>query len=154
MAKATNLLSQDGSRPRFFIRALVHLEDAVKASAETDKKKMNASNAKASNILKQKLKKYVKTVEADMESYRQNPVESEEEVVESVKEAPVAAPVPAAKAEQKKAPANRFIAPTTKSDESGDDGESTDSYFKSDSEESESDSESELSDRPKGRAKW
>lgn len=59
--------------PRFIIRTLTHLEDSVNQAASLSKdakKKMNASNAKAMNSMKQKIKKYNKSYEADIESFR------------------------------------------------------------------------------------
>jgi hypothetical protein len=57
--------------PTFYIRALVNLEDALKEAAEKDaKKKMNATNAKAFNVMKQKIRKNNKEHEEDIEEYR------------------------------------------------------------------------------------
>jgi hypothetical protein len=51
---------------------LAQLEDFVKSTLENKElvKKMNKSNAKALNAMKQDIRKYNKAVEADVESWR------------------------------------------------------------------------------------
>lgn len=73
--KTVNSFTSSGTvAPRFYVRSLVQLEDAVKAAAgesKDAKKKLNALNAKALNAMKQKLKKYCKTLETEMQAFRE-----------------------------------------------------------------------------------
>lgn len=72
--KAGKDLLINGSLPTFILRCLVQLEDYLKSSMDrekTAKRKMNASNAKAMNIMKQRLRKYTKTVESQLSAYRE-----------------------------------------------------------------------------------
>ncbi|ORY02888.1 hypothetical protein K493DRAFT_276897 [Basidiobolus meristosporus CBS 931.73] len=75
ISKAANLFSTSGT-PKFYIRCLVHLEDGLKDALD-NKKKMNASNAKALNSMRQKLRKNNKTYEKDLEEFRKNPADDE-----------------------------------------------------------------------------
>ncbi|KAJ3107916.1 Translation initiation factor 3 subunit c [Phlyctochytrium planicorne] len=79
---------EGGTRPRFYFRALAQLEDFLKGVLEKkeDLKKMNALNAKALNAMKQKVKKHNKTVEADIEAWRANPVNEEDSAFEAAME--------------------------------------------------------------------
>ncbi|RUP45467.1 eukaryotic translation initiation factor 3 subunit 8 N-terminus-domain-containing protein, partial [Jimgerdemannia flammicorona] len=68
--------------PRFFIRAIVELEDYLAEAVSKEKvvaKKMGADKAKAMNVMKQKLKKNNKDYEKEIDAFRKNPVEEEEE---------------------------------------------------------------------------
>ena len=49
------------SFPAFYLKSIASIEDSIKLAA-TDKKKMNALNAKALNAMKQKIKKYCKEI--------------------------------------------------------------------------------------------
>ncbi|KAJ3380657.1 Translation initiation factor 3 subunit c [Lobulomyces angularis] len=74
--KSKNLFPEQ-KPPRYLIRTLVQLDDSLKVSlGEKDKvKKMKALEAKALTAMKQKVKKYIKNYEAEMEAFRENPVE-------------------------------------------------------------------------------
>eukprot|EP00741_Cyanophora_paradoxa_P004984 tig00000842_g4832.t1 len=80
LAKANQITAKEGI-PRFYIKALVTLEDFIKATSENAdaKKKMSPTNAKSFNTMKQKLKKHNKPYEADIEKYRANPDKDESE---------------------------------------------------------------------------
>lgn len=75
-AQAKNVTSFSGTKhPRFFIRTIVQLEEAVKSASgasKDSKKKLNALNAKSLNAMKQKLKKWSKGdgVEAEMDEFK------------------------------------------------------------------------------------
>ncbi|KAI9345464.1 eukaryotic translation initiation factor 3 subunit 8 N-terminus-domain-containing protein [Zopfochytrium polystomum] len=76
--------------PRFFVRALAQLEDLVKEASEKKEqvKKMSQLNAKALVAMKQKLRKYNKGFEAEIEAWKANPIEeaaSEEETIANAK---------------------------------------------------------------------
>jgi translation initiation factor 3 subunit C len=69
--KAASVILKEGNVPRFYIRALYGLEDALKVSLENkNDKKMAGASAKALNSMKQKIKKYNKTFEKEIEEYR------------------------------------------------------------------------------------
>ncbi|KAI9229549.1 MAG: eukaryotic translation initiation factor 3 subunit 8 N-terminus-domain-containing protein [Piptocephalis tieghemiana] len=89
--KAGKDLLINGSLPTFILRCLVQLEDYLKSSMDrekTAKRKMNASNAKAMNIMKQRLRKYTKTVESQLSAYREKPAPTTREVPTSTEQAP------------------------------------------------------------------
>jgi translation initiation factor 3 subunit C len=56
LIKAAPLITRDG-QPRFYVRTLVSLNEAVVDAGGENAKKMNPSTAKAFNAMKQKLKK-------------------------------------------------------------------------------------------------
>ncbi|KAL6748871.1 eukaryotic translation initiation factor 3 subunit 8 N-terminus-domain-containing protein [Haematococcus lacustris] len=77
--------------PRGYVRILAELEDYLNetnANKEV-KKKMNASNAKALNTMRQRLKKHMPTYQEQVNAFRENPestAEEEEEEPESEEE--------------------------------------------------------------------
>lgn len=66
---------ENGVIPRFFIRILVELEDAINEMWEDreGRKKMSKNNSKSLGALRQKLRKYIKDFEEDMTKFRENP---------------------------------------------------------------------------------
>ncbi|CAG8555581.1 14311_t:CDS:10 [Acaulospora colombiana] len=75
--------------PRLYIKTISLLEDFLNETLQKEKdskKKMNASQAKALNYMKQKLKKNNKLYEEEIEKWRLNPV-SEESEGSSIEEA-------------------------------------------------------------------
>ncbi|KAF9925192.1 Translation initiation factor 3 subunit c, partial [Modicella reniformis] len=85
--KATSIISQSGI-PKFYIKAVAELEKAVLAALEKEKtatKRMNATNAKALNSMKQKVKKSNRLYEKEIQEYEKDPegyiVEDEEEEI-------------------------------------------------------------------------
>ncbi|KXJ27749.1 eukaryotic translation initiation factor 3 subunit C-like protein [Exaiptasia diaphana] len=77
--KAKGVIDKEGI-PQFYIRCLANLEDFVKENWEDTegRKKLSKVNAKALSTLRQKLKKFNKDYEADIDKYRENPVLSGE----------------------------------------------------------------------------
>jgi translation initiation factor 3 subunit C len=68
--KAANVIQKEGI-PQFIIACLFQLEEAVKNTQENkSKSKMNASNAKSFNAMRQRLKKFNKDYEKKIEDYR------------------------------------------------------------------------------------
>ncbi|KAG0198473.1 Translation initiation factor 3 subunit c [Mortierella sp. GBA30] len=87
--KAAGIIAQTGI-PKFYIKAVAELEKAIQSALEKEKsasKKMNASNAKALNSMKQKVKKNNRLYESQIQEYEKDPenYDVEEEVVEEVK---------------------------------------------------------------------
>ncbi|CAB3988347.1 eukaryotic translation initiation factor 3 subunit C-like isoform X1 [Paramuricea clavata] len=84
--KAKNVVDKEGI-PTMFIKCLVELEDFIKENWEDaeGRKKLSKLNAKALTALRQKVKKYNKTFENDIEKYRENPQDSEGEEEEEEK---------------------------------------------------------------------
>ncbi|KAG0228302.1 Translation initiation factor 3 subunit c [Actinomortierella wolfii] len=87
LQKAAGIIAQTGV-PKFYIKAVAELEKAIQAAQEKEKsaaKKMNASNSKALNSMKQKVKKNNRLYETEIAEYEKNPegydAEEEEEVV-------------------------------------------------------------------------
>lgn len=74
--------------PRLYIRILCELDDYLNQTlANRDmKKKMSATNAKALNIMKQRLRKHLPDFDAQMAAFRENPVSDDEESEESESE--------------------------------------------------------------------
>ncbi|KAJ3137002.1 Translation initiation factor 3 subunit c, partial [Irineochytrium annulatum] len=86
-AKTSAVVEREGgAKPRFYFRTLALLEDHLKDTLAPEKKdlvkKMNATNARALNAMKQNLKKHNKLFEADIESWRTNPVSEEQSAEE------------------------------------------------------------------------
>ncbi|GAA5826389.1 hypothetical protein JCM11251_002346 [Rhodosporidiobolus azoricus] len=77
--------------PTGFYKVLSSLDEMV-AAAQNNKKKMNASNSKALNSMKQKVKKTQREHESALNRYKADP-----EAFEKAAEAPAAAPAPAPK---------------------------------------------------------
>jgi len=100
LLKARNITSKEGI-PRFYVRACLSIEDLCLA-ATTDKEKKSTSNAKALNIMRQKLRKWTKEYAPQIAAYKANPLVGEEEEPETKakKPKPVAARKP--KTEEKK----------------------------------------------------
>lgn len=80
-------LVQTGNTPKLYIKALSELEDFMNetiAKQKVSTRKMNATNARGLNAVKQRLKKNIKEFQKDIEAYRENKddyMESDEEVV-------------------------------------------------------------------------
>ncbi|KAL4224197.1 Eukaryotic translation initiation factor 3 subunit C [Mactra antiquata] len=76
--KAKKVVEKEGI-PRFYIRTLAELEDFVAECWEDreGRKKMNKINAKSLTTLRQKLKKYLRDYEKEVEDYKQNPDEGD-----------------------------------------------------------------------------
>ncbi|KAA8650117.1 hypothetical protein EYZ11_001312 [Aspergillus tanneri] len=87
-------VAQSGPTPKIYIKTVADLEDLVNetiAKQKSSNKKMNASNAKGFNAVKQRIKKNNKEYATQVEKYRQNKdgfMESKEEVAKSVVAAP------------------------------------------------------------------
>ncbi|KAG0051029.1 Translation initiation factor 3 subunit c [Gryganskiella cystojenkinii] len=84
--KAAGIIAQAGV-PKFYISAVAELEKAIQAALDKEKsasKKMNASNAKALNSMKQKVKKNNRLYEKEIQEYEKDPenYDVEEEIVE------------------------------------------------------------------------
>ncbi|KAF9951833.1 Translation initiation factor 3 subunit c [Mortierella alpina] len=89
LQKSAGIIAQTGV-PKFYIKAVAELEKAIQSALEKEKsasKKMNASNAKALNSMKQKVKKNNRLYETQIQEYEKDPenydveVEEEERVV-------------------------------------------------------------------------
>lgn len=76
--KSKKVVEREGI-PRFYIRTLADLEDFVAECWEDreGRKKMNKTNAKSLTTLRQKLKKYNRDFEKEIEEYRENPDEGD-----------------------------------------------------------------------------
>lgn len=60
--------------PRLYIKSLAILEDSINNFNEKDsKKRLNASESKSFNIIKQKVKKYIKENQSEVDLYRKDP---------------------------------------------------------------------------------
>ncbi|KAG0317212.1 Translation initiation factor 3 subunit c [Dissophora globulifera] len=87
LQKAAGIISQTGT-PKFYVKAVAELEKAIQSALDKEKsasKKMNASNAKALNSMKQKVKKNNRLYEKEIQEYEKDPenyAAEEEEVIE------------------------------------------------------------------------
>ncbi|PWY75539.1 eukaryotic translation initiation factor 3 subunit EifCc [Aspergillus heteromorphus CBS 117.55] len=87
-------VAQSGPTPRVYVKAVADLEDFVNetvAKQKSSNKKMNASNAKGFNMVKQRIKKNNKDYAAQIDKYRQNKdgyMDAKEEVARPVAAAP------------------------------------------------------------------
>lgn len=65
----------DGKTPRFLVKCLVELEDFIEQCWEDRerRKNMNKNNSKSMSSLRQKLRKYNKTIQTEVDEYRENP---------------------------------------------------------------------------------
>lgn len=77
--KDAHLVVQREGVPRFYIRTLVELEDAVNGVARADTKKMSKTGATAYNRMRMNLKKNNGTYATQMEDYRAKPDEGLDE---------------------------------------------------------------------------
>ena len=70
-----------GDTPKFFLRILCDLDDFLTQSLKDKQgfKKLSASNGRSLNRMKLAFRKYIKPFAAEMESFRQNPVVSDED---------------------------------------------------------------------------
>jgi translation initiation factor 3 subunit C len=84
LAKAKNIIAKEGI-PRFYVRACLSIEDLCLAATTDKEKKMNTSNAKALNIMRQKLRKWSKEYAPQIAAYKANPLLSEEDEPETTK---------------------------------------------------------------------
>ncbi|KAF9104265.1 Translation initiation factor 3 subunit c [Mortierella sp. GBA35] len=86
--KASSIIAQNGV-PKFYIKAVAELEKAIQSAAQKEKtasKKLNPSNSRALNSMKQNIKKnnrqyesQIQEFEKDPENYDKEPEEDEEE---------------------------------------------------------------------------
>lgn len=76
-AKVKTVLDKetDGKTPRFLVKCLVELEDFVEQCWEDRerRKNMNKNNSKSMSSLRQKLRKYNKTIQSEIDEYRESP---------------------------------------------------------------------------------
>ncbi|KAF8977187.1 Translation initiation factor 3 subunit c, partial [Haplosporangium bisporale] len=84
--KAAGIIAQSGV-PKFYIKAVAELEKEIQkalAKEKTATKKLNPSNAKALNSMKQNIKKNNRQYESQIQEYEKDPenYDKEEEVVE------------------------------------------------------------------------
>lgn len=86
LQKAAGIIAQSGV-PKFYIKAVAELEKEIQkalAKEKTATKKLNPSNAKALNSMKQNIKKNNRQYESQIQEYEKDPenYDKEEEVVE------------------------------------------------------------------------
>lgn len=75
----------DGKTPRFLIKCLVELEDFVEQCWEDRerRKNMNKNNSKSLSSLRQKLRKHNKTIQTEVDAYRESPDQEDDGEVHS-----------------------------------------------------------------------
>ncbi|ORZ13402.1 eukaryotic translation initiation factor 3 subunit 8 [Lobosporangium transversale] len=86
LQKAVGIIAQTGV-PKFYIKAVAELEKTVQSTLDKEKsaaKKMNASNAKALNSMKQKIKKNNRLYEKDIQEYEKDPENYDAEEEEAI----------------------------------------------------------------------
>lgn len=80
-AKVKTVLDKEseGKTPRFLVKCLVELEDFVEQCWEDRerRKNMNKNNSKSLSSLRQKLRKYNKSIQSEVDSYREHPDQEE-----------------------------------------------------------------------------
>ena len=86
--KTMRVVQGQKKTPRFYIKTLVMLEDFLAATMANKeaKKKMSSTNSKALNAMRQRLKKHNVGYEADIATFRENPVATDDEESESESE--------------------------------------------------------------------
>ncbi|KAG1725043.1 eukaryotic translation initiation factor 3 subunit 8 N-terminus-domain-containing protein [Suillus lakei] len=83
--------------PPFFVKTLLSLENSLNAALTKEKeakKKMNATNARALNSMKQKVRKTAKEFEKEVQQYQNDPEAFEREFATHAQPADVVAPKP------------------------------------------------------------
>ncbi|OLL21640.1 Eukaryotic translation initiation factor 3 subunit C [Neolecta irregularis DAH-3] len=88
--KVVQKVSQSGKTPRIYIKAVADLEEFMNETLQKEKdakKKLNATNARALNQIKQRIRKNNRAYDQEILKYRADPeaFEEEEEVYEEVK---------------------------------------------------------------------
>ncbi|KAI1827443.1 eukaryotic translation initiation factor 3 subunit 8 N-terminus-domain-containing protein [Xylaria intraflava] len=71
-------MTERGQAPKLYIKAIVELEDAMNETISKQKvtpKKMNATSARGLNAVKQKIKKLKQDHQADVDRYRESPLD-------------------------------------------------------------------------------
>ncbi|CAG8776090.1 9813_t:CDS:10 [Gigaspora margarita] len=102
--------------PRLYIKTIASLEDFLNEALQKEKeskKKMNATQAKALNSMKQKIKKNNRLYEEEIEKWRQDPVEESEE--DSEDEVPKPKPAIEELSDMPSSPGSEFIPVRSKS---------------------------------------
>lgn len=97
LQKAASIIAQTGV-PKFYIKAVAELEKEIQkalAKEKTATKKLNPSNAKALNSMKQNIKKNNRQYESQIQEYEKDPenYDKEVEVIEKKKITKVKKPV-------------------------------------------------------------
>ncbi|KAJ5754788.1 Eukaryotic translation initiation factor 3 subunit C [Penicillium manginii] len=116
-------VAQSGSTPKLYVKAVADLEDFINEAASKQKsanKKMNASNQKGFNTIKQRIKKNNKDYATQIDKYRAAKDTYMDEEVEE--KAPAAAPKPKPTASQK---VENFAAAAAAASAGDDDGFAT-----------------------------
>lgn len=88
--KAAGIIAQSGV-PKFYIKAVAELEKEIQkalAKEKTATKKLNPSNAKALNSMKQNIKKNNRQYESQIQEYEKDPENYDKEEEEVVEEKP------------------------------------------------------------------
>lgn len=83
--KLVERLKIHGKPPRLYIRTIVNLEDFLNETIKKEKeakKRMNSTNARALNSVKQRIRKNSKSYEGEIKQFRQNPKDDLDEFTE------------------------------------------------------------------------